>query len=134
MSLKDAKVATRLPAQDLRRARAWYAEKLGLDPSEEREGGLLYKIGAAEFALFESSGQSEGAFTQMAFTVSDIRGEMAELRNRGVEFETYDDPNFRTKDGIVEISGNYPSKGGGERACWFRDSEGNLLGMGQAVS
>jgi hypothetical protein len=44
----------------------------------------------------------------------------------------YDSPNFRTRDGIAEIAGNYPSKGDGERACWFRDSEGNMLGMGHA--
>ena len=50
--LKDAAVATRLPAQDLDRARAWYADKLGLEPSDEREGGLLYRMGRGEFALF----------------------------------------------------------------------------------
>ena len=131
MSLKVAKIATRLPAQDLRRARAWYAEKLGLHPSEEREGGLLYKIGNAEFALFDSAGESDGSFTQMAFTVPDILAEMAELRDRGVVFETYDGPELKTKHGITEIAGNYPSKGDGERACWFRDSEGNMLGIGQ---
>ena len=131
MSLKEAKIATRLPAQDLPRARAWYAEKLGLHPSEEREGGLLYKIGNAEFALFDSAGESDGSFTQMAFTVPDILAEMAELRDRGVVFETYDGPELKTKHGIAEIAGNYPSKGDGERACWFRDSEGNMLGMGQ---
>ena len=131
MGLKDAKIATRLPAQDLQRARVWYAEKLDLHPSEERDGGLLYRIGHTEFALFESAGKSDGSFTQMAFTVSDVRAEMAELRARGVVFETYDGPDFRTRDGIAEIAGNYPSKGDGERACWFRDSEGNMLGMGQ---
>ena len=131
MSLKEAKIATRLPAQDLPRARAWYAEKLGLHPSEEREGGLLYKIGNAEFALFDSAGESDGSFTQMAFTVPDILAEMAELRDRGVVFETYDGPELKTKHGIAEIAGNYPSKGDGERACWFRDSEGNMLGIGQ---
>ena len=26
-------------------------------------------------------------------------------------------------------SGNYPSKGTGEQGAWFRDSEGNLLGI-----
>jgi catechol 2,3-dioxygenase-like lactoylglutathione lyase family enzyme len=131
MSLKDAKIATRLPAQDLQRARAWYAEKLGLHPSEEREGGLLYKIGDAEFALFDSAGESDGSFTQMAFTVPDVLAEMAELRARGVVFENYDSPELKTKHGIAEIAGNYPSKGDGERACWFRDSEGNMLGIGQ---
>jgi catechol 2,3-dioxygenase-like lactoylglutathione lyase family enzyme len=34
--LKDSDVSTRLPAQDLARARAFYAEKLGLEPVEER--------------------------------------------------------------------------------------------------
>jgi catechol 2,3-dioxygenase-like lactoylglutathione lyase family enzyme len=40
--LERSSVATRLPAQDLGRARAFYAEKLGLEPVEERPGGLLY--------------------------------------------------------------------------------------------
>ena len=30
--LKNGRVAARLPAQDLERARAFYAEKLGLEP------------------------------------------------------------------------------------------------------
>jgi catechol 2,3-dioxygenase-like lactoylglutathione lyase family enzyme len=133
MSLKSAKIATRLPAQDLERARAWYAEKLGLHASEERDGGLLYKIGDAEFALYASAGTPDGSFTQMAFSVSDVVAKVAELRARGVIFETYDTPDFKTRDGIAEIVGNYPSKGDGERACWFRDSEGNMLGMGQSI-
>jgi catechol 2,3-dioxygenase-like lactoylglutathione lyase family enzyme len=37
--LEDGKVATRIPVQDLQRARSFYAEKLGLEPSEERPGG-----------------------------------------------------------------------------------------------
>lgn len=46
--LEDGRVATRLPAQDLGRARRFYAEKLGLEPSEERPGGLLYRCGGSE--------------------------------------------------------------------------------------
>jgi catechol 2,3-dioxygenase-like lactoylglutathione lyase family enzyme len=91
MSLKDAKIATRLPTQDLQRARTWYAEKLGLHPSEERDGGLLYRIGDAEFALYASAGKSDGTFTQMAFTVSDVaaeagpRGGLRNLRRSGFQ-------------------------------------------------
>ena len=48
-------------------------------------------------------------------------------------FEEYDLPGLRIVDGIAEIRGNYPSKGTGERGAWFRDSEGNLLGIGQQV-
>src|SRR6266566_1172858 len=53
--LAESNVASRIPAQDLRRARSFYAEKLGLEPAEERPGGLRYRCGDGEFALFESS-------------------------------------------------------------------------------
>ena len=132
--LSDGRVATRLPAQDLERARRFYFEKLGLEPSEERSGGLLYHGAEGAFALFESAGASSGEFTQMGWEVDDIRATVAELKGRGVKFEDYDLPGLETVDGIAEVSGNYPSKGGrGERAAWFRDSEGNMLGIGEPI-
>jgi catechol 2,3-dioxygenase-like lactoylglutathione lyase family enzyme len=133
--LAGASVAARLPAQDLGRARAFYSEKLGLEPSEERPGGLLYRCARGEFALFESAGAPSGSHTQIAFEVDDIEAVVAALRARGVVFEEYDAPELATVDGIAEVPGNYPSKGGaGERAAWFRDSEGNVIGIGQPVA
>lgn len=132
--LARGRVATRLPAQDLDRARRFYSERLGLEPADERPGGLLYRLGGAEFVLFRSTGAAPGTFTQMALEVDDIEAAVAELKGRGVVFEEVDAPGFRTRDGIAEIDGNYPSKGArGERGAWFRDSEGNLLGIGQPV-
>jgi len=132
--LERGSVATRLPAQDLRRARAFYAEKLGLEPTEERPGGLRYVCASGEFALFQSAGSASGAHTQMGWEVDDVDATVAQLRDRGVVFEEYDLPGLRTVDGLAEVEGNYPSKGGvGERAAWFRDSEGNLLGIGQRL-
>jgi catechol 2,3-dioxygenase-like lactoylglutathione lyase family enzyme len=127
-------VATRLPAQDLERARRFYADKLGLEPVEERPGGLRYRCGSGQFALFESAGAPSGTHTQMAWEVDDIEAVVEELRRRGVVFEEVDVPGLRTVNGIAEVEGNYPSAGGiGERAAWFRDSEGNLLGIGQPI-
>jgi catechol 2,3-dioxygenase-like lactoylglutathione lyase family enzyme len=126
--------ATRLPAQDLERARRFYSEALGLEPVDERPGGLLYRCGGVDFALFRSAGASPGTFTQMGWEVDDIEAVVAELVRRGVVFEKVDLPGLRTVDGIAEIEGNYPSKGArGERAAWFRDSEGNMLGIGEPV-
>jgi catechol 2,3-dioxygenase-like lactoylglutathione lyase family enzyme len=133
-SLARGRVATRLPAQDLERARRFYAEKLGLEPVEERPGGLLYRCTGGEFALFQSAGAPSGEHTQMAWEVDDLEATVRELRERGVVFDEYDVPGLRTVDGIAEVEGNYPSKGGiGELAAWFRDSEGNLVGIGQAM-
>lgn len=90
--------------------------------------------GGAEFALFRSTGASPGTFTQMGWEVDDIEAAVSALKQRGVVFEEVDVPGFRTRGEIAEIDGNYPSKGArGERAVWFRDSEGNMLGIGQLV-
>jgi hypothetical protein len=71
----------------------------------------------------------------MALEVDDLEETIAELRERGVIFEEYDVPGLRTVSGIAEVERNYPSKGGaGEKAAWFKDSEGNLLAIGQAVT
>jgi catechol 2,3-dioxygenase-like lactoylglutathione lyase family enzyme len=132
--LQNGRVATRLPAQDLERARAFYAEKLGLEPVEERHGGLRYVCAAGEFALFASAGTASGDHTQMGWEVEDIEATVRDLRTRGVVFEEYDLPGLRTVDGIAEVEGNYPSKGSHERGAWFRDSEGNLLGIGEPLT
>ena len=132
--LRHGRVATRIPVQDLDRARRFYADKLGLEPSEERPGGLLYRCASGEFALFASQGASPGTFSQMGWEVDDIEAVVAELKQRGVVFEEVDVPGLKTVDGIADVTGNYPSKGGkGEHGAWFRDSEGNMLGVGQPI-
>ena len=55
--------------------------------------------------------------TQMAFYVDDIDAEVAGLRGRGVVFEEYRIPGLPMVNGIVDIPGNYPSKGRGERGA-----------------
>jgi catechol 2,3-dioxygenase-like lactoylglutathione lyase family enzyme len=131
--LQNARPETRLPAADLDRARRWYQDKLGLTPTEEREGGLMYRLGSGVFCLFSSQGRSDGTFTQLALNVDDIDTVVAELRRRGVDFEQLDIPGFTTVDGIVEVPGNYPSKGSRERGAFFRDSENNMIAIGQSL-
>jgi catechol 2,3-dioxygenase-like lactoylglutathione lyase family enzyme len=132
--LAKARGAARLPAEDLDRARAFYRDKLGLEPVDERPGGLLYELANCEFALFQSTGTSPGTFTQFGFEVDDIEGAVRAMKERGVEFMELDAPGLTTVGGIAEIEGNYPSKNSsGERAAWFHDSEGNLLGMGERL-
>lgn len=132
--LQNSNVSARIPAQNLQRAKRFYFEKLGLTPTEERPGGIRYECAGGWFALFESAGAASGEYTQLAWQVEDIEAAVSELRSRGVVFEEYDLPGLKTIDGIARVSGNYPSKGGvAERGAWFKDSEGNLLGIGQAV-
>ncbi len=124
--LADSNVASRIPAQDLRRARSFYAGKLGLEPVEERPGELRYRCGNGEFAFFESAGAAAADHTQMAWEVDDLEEAIAELRERGVISEEYAE--LETVNGIAEVEGNYPSKGGvGDKAACSRTARATCL-------
>ncbi len=131
--LSTARVVTKLPARDLARARRFYHDQLGLDPVEERDGGLRYVCGSTEFHLFASTGSPSGKSTQLGFEVDDIDRVVADLRARGLRFEALDIRGLSVIDQIVSVPNNYPSKGTGERGAFFYDSEGNLLAIGQAT-
>ncbi len=125
-SLRSANAKAALPVEDLARARAFYEEKLGLTPSREVEGALFYEgSGDTGFLLFPTGGRPSGQHTQMAWFVKDIAATVADLRTRGVRFEEYDFPGLKTVDGVADL--------GYEKSAWFRDSEGNLLALGQLV-
>jgi catechol 2,3-dioxygenase-like lactoylglutathione lyase family enzyme len=131
--LDSAHAVTKLPAQDLDRARQFYRDRLGLEPVEERDGGLRYLCGATEFHLFASSGVPSGESTQIGFEVDDIERVVADLRSRGVVFESFDIPGLEIEGDIVVVPNNYPTKGSGERGAFLRDSVGNLLAIAQAT-
>jgi catechol 2,3-dioxygenase-like lactoylglutathione lyase family enzyme len=133
MTLTGARIEPRLPAIDLDRARAWYRDMLGLDPVEQRPGALRYATAGGAFCVFLSAGHSDGSFTQLCLEVDDLAAEVIALESRGLEFCDYRTPGWTTTDGIAHIEGNYPSKGTGELAAWFHDSEHNLIGLAQTL-
>ena len=121
------RVAATLPAADLDRARRWYEEKLGLTPTRETPGGLDYEWGSGQFMLYPSQFAGSAQNTALGVDVDDIEAAVVELAGRGVVFEQYDLPGLKTDErGIAEIAG--------ERAAWFKDSEGNILCIDQEES
>jgi catechol 2,3-dioxygenase-like lactoylglutathione lyase family enzyme len=120
--LPERRVHVTLPVADLDRARAFYEGRLGFVPHDVQPTAVLYRAGEGTvFAVTKGTALASGAHTQMAFTVDDLSAEVADLRARGIVFEEYDFPNFRTVDGIAPVGPN--------RAAWFKDSEGNLIGV-----
>jgi catechol 2,3-dioxygenase-like lactoylglutathione lyase family enzyme len=125
--LSDASVVTTLPVSDLERARRFYREMLGLDPLQEMPQGLLYEgAGGGRFLLYQSRARSPSEHTQMSFVVADLEAEVGDLKSEGVSFEEYDRPDLTTV-GSIAYSRSAES-------AWFRDSEGNLIGITQSTS
>jgi predicted enzyme related to lactoylglutathione lyase len=110
-----------LPAENLERAKAFYTEKLGLSASEDIPGGIMFGEGNNRFFLYMAGAKSPGNFTQIGIEVPDVSGTVAELRGKGVVFEEYDMPDLKTENGVA----NTPA---GD-AAWFKDSEGNVIGI-----
>jgi len=116
-----------LAAHDLERARAWYAEKLGLKPvmSLEESRTDIYVVNGAQFTIYQTPSAGTAKNTELGFVVADLRGAMAELRSRGVVFEDYD-----MADGPTTVGGVSGDEATG-MAAWFTDSEGNILNLVQ---
>lgn len=122
--LANLPVNATLPAVDLERARRFYTQRLGLSPEMETPGGIFFRCGeGTRFLVFPSGGTASGSHTQMGWTIEDIEAEVAALKTRGVVFEEYDTPGLKTVNSIAII--------GTDKAAWFKDSEGNLLGLVQ---
>ncbi len=124
LKIKDAAAA--IPAQDIKRARQFYEQKLGLVAAEEQpDGGARYKAGNSFFLVFPSRGKATGDHTQLGLEVEDVVAAVNELKSKGVKIEEYDYPDFKTKNGVVEM--------GESKGAWFKDSEGNLISLLQRV-
>jgi catechol 2,3-dioxygenase-like lactoylglutathione lyase family enzyme len=107
---------------DLQRARDYYEGVLGLVPAAVLPAGSFYECGTqTQLAISQNGALPNGDHTQVSFLAEDIESEVAALRARGVVFEEYPDGPMPTVDGIA--------RRGPVTAAWFKDSEGNLLGL-----
>ena len=122
--LTNCRVHTTIPAADLARAARWYEEKLGFRPVKQLPGGLMYKAADdTRFVIYPTPNAGKAPQTVMGFATTDLEAEVKALKGRGVVFEEYDYPMLKTVDSIASREG--------VRSAWFKDCEGNILGIVQ---
>ena len=124
--LQNSPMYAYIPAKDISRARQFYEQKIGLQAKQEIAGGVVYEFakGTACF-LYPTTNAGTSKASQAFWQVEDIEREVADLKRRGVQFEEYDVPGMKGENSIYT--------GGGARAAWFKDSEGNILAVIQEV-
>ena len=129
--LQECAMYAYIPAKDVARARRFYEEKVGLRPGPEIGGGVTYEFGKGTACFLYDAGDSAGSSraSQAFWTVQDVEREVAELRARGVAFERYgpEDIPGMTMQGDIAV-------GGGTRAAWFKDTEGNIMALIEELS
>jgi catechol 2,3-dioxygenase-like lactoylglutathione lyase family enzyme len=124
--LTDFKVFAVLPTKDVSAARAWYEDKTGSTPAKEDPGGLWYGCaGGTWFVVTPSQFAGTAENTAVSFEVSDIEAVMDDFRGRGVVFEEYDLPDFKTVEGLLSM--------GPYKAAWFKDGDGNIIELTEVL-
>jgi len=126
--LSDHAVHPSLATRDISRARRWYAQNLGLEPIADLGSLLAYQVERTIFTVYETPAAGTAQNTVALWLVAALRAEMNRLRARGLVFEDVDlGPEGRTVDGVMI---NHDPAGGAEVLnAWFRDGDGNWIGM-----
>ena len=123
--LQNASVSTQLPASDYDRAKKFYQETLGFTIAMEFDGGARFDAGNGTFFwVYPSQFAGTNQATAMAFDVDDVDKAVEDLGSKGITFEQFDLPYGKTDErGIADL--------GGWKGAFFKDSEGNIIALGQ---
>ncbi|RYP88914.1 VOC family protein [Nocardioides guangzhouensis] len=112
---------------DLAAARAFYADTLGLDVTEENGMLTLHLAGDRPVLVYSKPDHQPATFTILNFPVSDVEAAVDGLSARGVVFEHYEGTE-------VETDAKGVFRGGGPLIAWFTDPAGNVLSVIEAPS
>jgi catechol 2,3-dioxygenase-like lactoylglutathione lyase family enzyme len=120
--LSNYPVHTTIPASDMDRACAFYGDKLGFELLYRIDAGAMFRAAeGTRFSVYPTPNAGQAPSTYMGFQVDDVEKVVADLRDRGVTFEEYDSPHLKTDNGVATM--------GDVKGAWFKDTEGNILGM-----
>ena len=122
--LKSATVYPTLPVVDIKRARKFYEDKLGLKViKEDPSPGLMLEAGKGTGIYLYQRGATKADHTVLDFHVADVEAEVKQLKAKGVKFEEYNIPSMgiKTVNGVATMDGM--------KAAWFKDTEGIILGI-----
>ena len=118
---KEADSFSSFSVNDLKKAKDFYRETLGLEVSESSEG-LELRTGDNVIFLYPKPNHAPASFTVLNFQVDDIDEAVKQLAAIGVSLERYNLPDIKTNEqGIFD--------GPGQRIAWFKDPAGNILSV-----
>ena len=124
---KEAKAFSSFSTDDLRAAKQFYGETLGLDVVETAEGLELRIAGSTPVFIYPSSNYTAPTHTVLNFPVADVAGAVDELEARGVRMEQYDLPGLKTDE-----RGIFRGDSGPRAIAWFKDPAGHVLSVLEA--
>lgn len=120
--LGSSNVCPCLAVKDMDKATKFYGETLGLETASESPGGTFFKSGNSGVFVYPSQYAGSNKATAAAWQVDDVEGAVEDLKDKGVEFEEYDDLPGVERSGAIHKIGDL-------KAAWFKDPDGNILNI-----
>jgi catechol 2,3-dioxygenase-like lactoylglutathione lyase family enzyme len=120
--LENATAFASFSVDDLKRAKKFYADVLGLRVIDSPEGLDLRLDGVSAF-IYPKPNHQPATFTVLNFKVDDVDRAVDELTKRGIQFEKYDMPDLKTDAKGIARGGPGPT------IAWFKDPAGNILSV-----
>ena len=122
--LANRKISAVLCSTDLERSRRFYEETVGLTVSPETiPNHVLFEAGGTTLLVYGRPSPNHADHTQVRFWSTDIDNEVNALAERGVVFDDYDTPTFKTFDHVATTPIG--------RSAWFKDPDGNTIAVFQ---
>jgi catechol 2,3-dioxygenase-like lactoylglutathione lyase family enzyme len=118
--LKNSHAFSGFSTNDIARAKAFYADTLGLEVTEENGMLTLHLAGGGRVLIYPTDDHEPATFTVLNFPVEDIDTAVDELTKAGIEFERYEGSG-QDERGIAR---EYPPP-----IAWFKDPAGNILSV-----
>jgi len=124
--LRDSQPFSGFSSNDIPAAREFYAERLGLDVTEDNDMLTLKLGGGHTVLIYPKENHEPATYTTLNFGVKDIEAEVDELISRGIEFERYGEGFNQDERGVAHDAG--------PPIAWFKDPAGNILSVMQTES
>jgi catechol 2,3-dioxygenase-like lactoylglutathione lyase family enzyme len=122
--LDSASIMAFTATTDAERAKAFYRDQLGLRLVSDEGFALVFDAAGTMLRVQRVKEVRVAQYTALGWQVPDIAAKVDELERAGVKFEHYGFPDQDEK-------GIWTAPGGAAKVAWFKDPDGNILGLTQ---
>jgi catechol 2,3-dioxygenase-like lactoylglutathione lyase family enzyme len=121
--LESSEVIAFAGASDLRQARLFYEQTLGLPVIEHNDFACVFDANGTMLRVTAVTEVARPGYTVLGWRVADIAATVRGLTARGVAFMQY--------DGMDQDDNGVWTTPAGDKVAWFADPDGNVLSLTQ---